>query len=1177
MMKDAVGNSQDEDHVTLLNQLQESVESHPEDPSRRFNLGKYLWERGDTCKETAAEHLLMAAKLNPENGEAFRYLGHYYISVDTQRALKCYQRAVFIDPNDLDSGEAMCNLLDKQGKESLQVAVCKEASAKSPRAFWAFSRLGFLLVHQKKWSEAVQSLQHAIRGHQTWPDLWEALGLAYQRLGMYTAAIKSYGRALELQNSRTFAMIESGNIFVMLGLYRKGIEQFRSAIEICPHSVSANYGLASGLLAMSKETINQGAFGWATSLLEEASEVAKSSTLLAGNMSCVWKLYADIQLTYAKYFAWTEGGDEKDEEAFSHSLHCWKKTRHLAATSANCSYQRALHLAPWQANIYMDVAMVLDLICSLEECHEDDLNSWKLSEKMLLGSLSLEGDNYEFWMALGCFSGHKALRQHAFIRGLQLDVSLASAWAYLGKLYREEGKSQLGRQAFDRARGIDPSLALPWAGMSADIFTREPSSEEAYESCLRAVQIMPITWFQIGLAKLALLSGHLLSSEVFAAIRQAVQCAPSYPESHNLNGLVSEARHDYESAVSSYRLARFALKVSTFTLPPYHLAHVSVNLARALCRVGNMQDAVVELEDLKEGGLLGVEGLQIYAISLWKLGKNDMALSAAKDLAKCVPTTEQSSAAASICVICTLIYHISGVGPAIDSILNIPRELLQGAKVSFLVSAVNAVDQNIQLQSLISSSRSSLSSHREIMEMHLLIALSKLVRNGSGHSLNLRSGIDHLRKALHMYPNGTSVRNMLGFLLLCCKQCEKSHVVMRCCALNPSESSITEDLRSAQEIVGAEAVACHAFESCNSEFSLSTCKYQGVSSMTIMQRWIHQEPWNHNARYLLVLNLLQEARKARYPQHLVNVLKRMTLVALTSLLCSKEDEVDKYKRFQLLLCSSEISLLGGDTISCVSYAKDASKLLLSNVYTFFAHLQLCRAHAAADNHLSLTEEFMQCLKLRTDIPIGWISLKFIESRYKLQNGINVTDSGFRESVKESNESWNSWMPVYNLFCGLIAHWAQDFPQAERLLAEACSSAASGSCFFLCHGAICMELAKKQCGSQYLTMGTRSLKKAQEFSSTPLPLVFLLLAQAEASLGSKMKWEKCLRLEWSSWSPEVRPAELFFQMHLLAKHGSQSQAAFEPEDYQDAQNWVLRAIHLNPCCSRYWRILGKLAQ
>lgn len=113
--------------------------------------------------------------------------------------------------------ESMCDLLDKEGKESLEVAVCREAAGKSPRAFWAFRRLGFLQVfhhllclsffffffffhfwlkiwaptptcfpltfryflqvHQKKWSEAVHNLQQAIRGYPTSADLWEVCTL----------------------------------------------------------------------------------------------------------------------------------------------------------------------------------------------------------------------------------------------------------------------------------------------------------------------------------------------------------------------------------------------------------------------------------------------------------------------------------------------------------------------------------------------------------------------------------------------------------------------------------------------------------------------------------------------------------------------------------------------------------------------------------------------------------------------------------------------------------------------------------------------------------------------------------------------------------------------------------------------------------------------------------------
>uniref|UniRef100_A0A2P2JKZ1 Uncharacterized protein MANES_18G000300 n=1 Tax=Rhizophora mucronata TaxID=61149 RepID=A0A2P2JKZ1_RHIMU len=285
-----------------LRELEASIEAHPDDPSLRFDLGVLLWEKvggGGSGLAAAAEQFVIAAKLNPQNAAAFRYLGHYYSSGhehQTQRALKCYQRAVSIDPEDSDSGESLCRLLHRLGMEALELASCNEASVKSPRAFWAFRRLGFLHLCNNSCSEAVHCLQQAIRGYPTSVDLWEALALAYQRLGMFTAATKSYGRAIELEDTRIFSLVESGNVFLMLGSFRKGVEQFQRALEISPHNVSAMYGLASGLFCFSKECMNLGAFKWGASLLEDAYKVADANTQIARNVSSIWKLLGDIQV-----------------------------------------------------------------------------------------------------------------------------------------------------------------------------------------------------------------------------------------------------------------------------------------------------------------------------------------------------------------------------------------------------------------------------------------------------------------------------------------------------------------------------------------------------------------------------------------------------------------------------------------------------------------------------------------------------------------------------------------------------------------------------------------------------------------------------------------------------------------------------------------------------------------
>lgn len=53
----------------------------------------------------------------------------------------------------------------------------------------------------------------------------------------------------------------------------KGIEQFQQALKISPKSISAHYGLASGLLGLSKECANMGAFRWGASVLEVIGSV----------------------------------------------------------------------------------------------------------------------------------------------------------------------------------------------------------------------------------------------------------------------------------------------------------------------------------------------------------------------------------------------------------------------------------------------------------------------------------------------------------------------------------------------------------------------------------------------------------------------------------------------------------------------------------------------------------------------------------------------------------------------------------------------------------------------------------------------------------------------------------------------------------------------------------------
>lgn len=119
--------------------------------------------------------------------------------------------------------------------------------------------------------------------------------------------------------------------------------------------------------------------------------------------------------------------------------------------------------------------------------------------------------------------------------------------------------------------------------------------------------------------------------------------------------------------------------------------------------------------------------MQVYAFSLWQLGENDLALSVARSLAASLSSVEKSRVATSISLICRLLYCIRGLDAVTTNIVKMPRELFQSSKVSFVLSAINALHGHDHLGSLVSSSRSFLTSHDEITRMHFLVALGKLV------------------------------------------------------------------------------------------------------------------------------------------------------------------------------------------------------------------------------------------------------------------------------------------------------------------------------------------------------------------------------------------------------------------------------------------------------------------
>ncbi|KAH6558445.1 hypothetical protein KP509_1Z063400 [Ceratopteris richardii] len=426
--------------------LQQAVTLNPTCAKYHHRLGLVYWNLNN-AKEKALSHFMESAKLDPNQSEVFCMLGHYYkdFPVSRGRAIRCYQKAITVNCEDSEAGEALCDLLDSESQEISEVNICQEASGRSPRAFWAFRRLGYIQVSRKEWTEAVKNLQHAVRGYPASPDLWEALGLAYQQLGMLTAALKAYGRVLTINEGSLYALQQSGNILQTLGMYRKAVSMFQDAVEKSPEHPASLYGLASALHSQAHECRSKGAVQWSASLLKEASLVASRGLSICRNIGCFWKLLGDIEISYARNLPWELKQCVLDEDrisrtidqskilhSFALSLNAWREERLSAALKSKRAYQHALHLQPHKAYIYADLCSCLHYIANLTDDKKSKCSI--LTESMAYNGLAVDGNNTNLWTLLGIVSKNHAIQQHAFIQALHVDGNHALAWAKLGQV-----------------------------------------------------------------------------------------------------------------------------------------------------------------------------------------------------------------------------------------------------------------------------------------------------------------------------------------------------------------------------------------------------------------------------------------------------------------------------------------------------------------------------------------------------------------------------------------------------------------------------------------------------------------------------------------------------------------------------------------------------------------------
>ena len=126
-----------------------------------FHIGKLYYELGNLAK--SKPYLERAAKLSPDSGTVFRYLGDCYTEESKpEAAIDAYKKAIKKNPHDAAAMSALGYSLDALGENpEIALMFCRESVAISPENPLFRYRLGRLYSTRSQFDEALNEFNIA--------------------------------------------------------------------------------------------------------------------------------------------------------------------------------------------------------------------------------------------------------------------------------------------------------------------------------------------------------------------------------------------------------------------------------------------------------------------------------------------------------------------------------------------------------------------------------------------------------------------------------------------------------------------------------------------------------------------------------------------------------------------------------------------------------------------------------------------------------------------------------------------------------------------------------------------------------------------------------------------------------------------------------------------------------
>uniref|UniRef100_A0A8D3DIS4 SKI3 subunit of superkiller complex n=1 Tax=Scophthalmus maximus TaxID=52904 RepID=A0A8D3DIS4_SCOMX len=563
------------------------------------------------------DQALKAAKLDPNLGCVFRYLGHYYreIANDRGRARGCYKKAFELDSEDAESGSASVDLSMEQEDMDAALATLESVIEKATpgSAKWAWMRRGLYYLKVGEHQQATADLQAALRADPEDWVCWECLGEAYLNRRSFTAALRAFAKAHQLQPSSIYSLYQAAAIKQTLGKFKEAAAEYLQ-ITAQQDYVPALKGLGECQLSLAKGRMEDCRDGGAIDLIQQAIQNLFRAVELRPDLSCLWKLLGDActavstvspNRAHVLVPGPLAGLDPNSQSPTLNQAQTLK-------VGERC-YARALKLMSEVASLWYDLGLNYHhqarLPCSTEG--DQNLQSLVLEKSLqcLKKAIMMDCENYSYWNALGVISMNKglenfALAQHCFIKSIQVEPNNVVAWTNLGTLYLKKDNIELAHEAFKIAQSLEPLYVNCWIGQALiaervgsydtmDLFRHTTELSTHVEGVKGYAYWVCSTLLDKSNRDSELYRYNIVQMNAISAAQVALskytERIHSDPEAYIMLGYLNEHLQLKRQALQAYQRA---VELLQSTSSAEELAFALGSYGRALCTSGQWEEAV---------------------------------------------------------------------------------------------------------------------------------------------------------------------------------------------------------------------------------------------------------------------------------------------------------------------------------------------------------------------------------------------------------------------------------------------------------------------------------------------------------------------------------------------------------------------------------------------------------